>query len=123
MIKRIIFVEDGTVDLDDLKDSLGDDTKVVVYRQGSNPPSVLELKEPARYAYEDEIEKNRMEKEISSLKAKIKTLTSLNNELEDGLSVAGGIICEKCGKENGDEGCVGCKLCDKDELIKIGREI
>lgn len=30
MIKRIIFVEDGTVDLDGLNDSLGEDTKEIL---------------------------------------------------------------------------------------------
>lgn len=53
MIKRIIFVEDGTTDIDDLKQSLGGDTKVIVYRQGGNPPSVLELREPAKSTADD----------------------------------------------------------------------
>ena len=74
MIKRIIVVEDGTVDLDDLQETLGDDTKIIVYRQGSNPPNILELQEPARYAYENERESNRLEKEVSSLNTRLKSL-------------------------------------------------
>lgn len=34
MIKTFIFVEDGSVDLDELKNSVGDDVLVVTYRQG-----------------------------------------------------------------------------------------
>lgn len=68
MIKRIIFVEDGTTDLDDLKKSLGDDTKVVVYRQGGNPPSVLELREPAKSGTEESgVVQNEYTKELLEL--------------------------------------------------------
>ena len=81
MIKRIIVVEDGTVDLDDLQETLGDDTKIIVYRQGSNPPNILELQEPARYAYENERERNRLEKEVSSLNTRLKSLLDENNDL------------------------------------------
>lgn len=38
MIKTFIFVEDGSVDLDELKNSVGVDVLVVPYRQGSAPP-------------------------------------------------------------------------------------
>lgn len=123
MIKRIIFVEDGTVDLDDLNESLGDDTKVIAYRQGSNPPSVLELREPAKYANEDERERNRLEKEVSSLNARLRASLDETNDLENALTVAQGIICEKCGKEGSEEGCGNCKLNERKELIEIGREI
>lgn len=34
MIKTFIFVEDGSVDLDELKSSVGDDVLVISYRQG-----------------------------------------------------------------------------------------
>lgn len=34
MIKTFIFVEDGSVDLDELKSSVGDDVLVIPYRQG-----------------------------------------------------------------------------------------
>jgi hypothetical protein len=122
MIKRIIFVEDGTVDLDGLNDSLGEDTKVIVYRQGATPPSVLELREPARYANEDERDRNRLEKEVSSLNARLRASLDENNDLSNALTVARGIICDKCGKENSED-CENCKLNNSKELIKIGREI
>ena len=122
MIKRIIFVEDGTVDLDGLNDSLGEDTKVIVYRQGATPPSVLELREPARDANEDERDRNRLEKEVSSLNARLRASLDENNDLSNALTVARGIICDKCGKENSED-CENCKLNNSKELIKIGREI
>lgn len=35
MIKNILYVEDGSVDIDELENNLGKETKIVVYRQGS----------------------------------------------------------------------------------------
>lgn len=46
MIKTFIFVEDGSVDLDELKSSVGDDVLVVTYRQGAAPPQIQQPKEP-----------------------------------------------------------------------------
>ena len=46
MIKTFIFVEDGSVDLDELKNSVGDDVLVVTYRQGAAPPQIQQPKEP-----------------------------------------------------------------------------
>ena len=44
MIKTFIFVEDGSVDLDELKSSVGDDVLVIPYRQGAAPPEIRQLK-------------------------------------------------------------------------------
>ena len=38
MIKNVLYVEDGSVDVEDLGQTLGCETKIIVYRQGSNPP-------------------------------------------------------------------------------------
>ena len=46
MIKNIIYVEDGSVDVDELIDSLDETTKVILYRQGSQPPRVEQLSQP-----------------------------------------------------------------------------
>ena len=46
MIKTFIFVEDGSVDLDELKNSVGDDVLVVSYRQGATPPHIQQPREP-----------------------------------------------------------------------------
>lgn len=40
MIKTFIFVEDGSVDIDELKNSVGDDTLITAYRQGGRPPEI-----------------------------------------------------------------------------------
>ena len=42
---RILCVEDGSVDIDALENGELRDGKVLVYRQGSKPPFVLEIPE------------------------------------------------------------------------------
>ena len=46
MIKTFIFVEDGSVDLDELKGAVGDDVLVVPYRQGATPPQIQQPRKP-----------------------------------------------------------------------------
>ena len=46
MIKTFLFVEDGSVDLDELKNSVGDDVLVVPYRQGAASPEIRQPREP-----------------------------------------------------------------------------
>lgn len=46
MIKTFIFVEDGSVDLDELKSNVGDDVLVIPYRQGAAPPAIQQPREP-----------------------------------------------------------------------------
>lgn len=46
MIKTFIFVEDGSVDLDELKSNVGDDVLVISYRQGAAPPAIQQPREP-----------------------------------------------------------------------------
>ena len=46
MIKNIIYVEDGSIDVDELIAELDETTKVIVYRQGSTSPKVEQLQEP-----------------------------------------------------------------------------
>ena len=46
MIKTFIFVEDGSVDLDELKSSVGDDVLVISYRQGATAPAIQQPREP-----------------------------------------------------------------------------
>jgi hypothetical protein len=43
MIKRFLYVEDGSVCVDDLEKTLDGETKIIVYRQGSHPPILVEL--------------------------------------------------------------------------------
>lgn len=47
-IKKFLFVEDGSVDVDALEEALEDgcpDIHVVVYRQGSTPPKLVDIYE------------------------------------------------------------------------------
>lgn len=46
MIKTFIFVEDGSIDLEELKENLGDEVKVIVYRQGATPPTIKQPEKP-----------------------------------------------------------------------------
>lgn len=46
MIKTFIFVEDGSIDLDEIKNSVGSDVHIVQYRQGSRPPEIQQPREP-----------------------------------------------------------------------------
>ena len=46
MFKNIIYVEDGSIDYDELVASLDETTKVILYRQGSQPPRVEQLQQP-----------------------------------------------------------------------------
>lgn len=48
MIKNIIYVEDGSVDVEELKEKLDFDTEIIVYRQGSTPPVLVQPTTPLR---------------------------------------------------------------------------
>ena len=45
-IKKFLFIEDGSVDIDDLGERLAGNPEiaVVVYRQGSLPPQLVDIK-------------------------------------------------------------------------------
>lgn len=53
MIKNIIYVEDGSVDVDELQESLGEDTKIIVYRQGASRPIVEQLSNSINTDFDD----------------------------------------------------------------------
>jgi hypothetical protein len=53
MIKNILYVEDGSVDVDELEDSLGNETKVIVYRKGSIMPMLVQPIEPIKTEIDD----------------------------------------------------------------------
>ena len=46
MYKSILYVEDGSVDVDQLYQDLGEDVYVVIYRQGSQPPKLEQPEKP-----------------------------------------------------------------------------
>ena len=80
MIKTFIFVEDGSVDIDELQCELGDETKVIVYRQGASRPEIKQPESPI-YTFKDksyEATKNVLEKVLS-----YKMSNKLYKELEE----------------------------------------
>lgn len=63
MFKNIIYVEDGSIDYDKLVDSLDETTKVISYRQGSQPPRVEQLQQPINDTFDSicEHQKSKLE--------------------------------------------------------------
>ena len=45
-IKKFLFIEDGSVDTDDLGERLASNPEIVIviYRQGSRPPQLVDIK-------------------------------------------------------------------------------
>lgn len=64
MFKNIIYVEDGSIDYDELIDSLDETTKVILYRQGSKPPKVEQLQQPINDTFDSicEQQKSKLER-------------------------------------------------------------
>ena len=80
MIKTFIFVEDGSVDFDALQRTVGDETKVIVYRQGASSPEIKQPEFPIS-TFKDksyEATKNVLEKVLS-----YKMSSKLYKELEE----------------------------------------
>ena len=46
MIKTFIFVEDGSIDVEELENALGSESKVIVYRQGASRPEIKQPESP-----------------------------------------------------------------------------
>ena len=63
MFKNIIYVEDGSIDYDELVDSLDETTKVILYKQGSQPPRVEQLQQPINDTFDSicEHQKSKLE--------------------------------------------------------------
>lgn len=53
MIKNILYVEDGSVDIDALEETLNSETKIIVYRQGSTPPVLVQPEQPISDIFEE----------------------------------------------------------------------
>ena len=65
MIKNIIYVEDGSVDVDELQLSLGEDTKIIVYRQGATKPVIEQLATPIQTAFDYSEREAKREKTLN----------------------------------------------------------
>lgn len=61
-IKNIIYVEDGSVDVDSLQEDLGEDTKIIIYRQNSKRPEIEQLATPIETEYDNYF--NKLKKEV-----------------------------------------------------------
>lgn len=75
MIKNILYVEDGSVDVDELIDELDETTKVIVYRQGSKPP-ILVQPETSINNYTDSV-CLMQEKRLDNVKATLEEVFNL----------------------------------------------
>jgi hypothetical protein len=53
MIKNILYVEDGSVDVDELDKLLGEETKIIVYRQGGVIPKLEQVNFPINTKRDD----------------------------------------------------------------------
>lgn len=91
MYKSILYVEDGSVDVDQFKQDLGDDVYVVVYRQGSTPPKLVQPEQPLESVIDSvRVElSNKLEKaqtvleEVFEMKMSKKLLKKLNDLYTD----------------------------------------
>lgn len=68
-IRNIIYVEDGSIDVDDLLESLDETTKVIVYRQGSKPPILVQPENPVNDLFDGEIA--RLKNQLRALRKRL----------------------------------------------------
>lgn len=74
MIKTIILVEDGSVDTDELKESVGEETLVIPYRQGAPLPHIEQPREPIDKTVVDILFKQHEDRREATCKALEKVL-------------------------------------------------
>lgn len=84
MIKTFIFVEDGSVDIDELKGEVGNDVRVIAYRQGATMPTICQPKEPVKdiLDYQDQRIFKPTEKALNEVLTKCKISKKVRNILE-----------------------------------------
>lgn len=88
MIKRFLYIEDGSVDVDSLRDELGEDTMIIVYRQGAAPPIIAEPIEPA-WGLFDSLNNNLLN-ENEVLKKRIKELEKYESIVKESMQAKAG---------------------------------
>ena len=123
MIKTFIFVEDGSVDLDELKSSVGDDVLVIPYRQGATPPAIQQPKEPVSQNSCME----QLKAENFSLRKQLIAITEFALEMCDEDDCAGdesvGLpSCEMWKDYEDERGCIYCECSLKRFLTKLKGE-
>ena len=86
MIKNILYVEDGSVDVDELMDELGEETRIIVYRQGSKLTVLIQPEEPISTVVDDYIgrlEKSRQEAtELIEIAMSLDSMDKVQNLLQ-----------------------------------------
>ena len=98
MIKSILYVEDGSVDVDQLQEDLGEDVYVIVYRQGSCPPILTQPEKPlqSRLDSENVYLRNKIEQakkklnltcDVKKSKKLLALLKDVFDELDSGVEV------------------------------------
>ena len=123
MIKTFIFVEDGSVDLDELKSSVGDDVHVIPYRQGAAPPAIQQPREPvSQNSYLEQLKAENF-----SLREQLIAITKFALEMcdEDGCAgdeSVGLPSCEMWKDYEDERGCVYCECSLKRFLEKLKGE-
>ena len=124
MIKTFIFVEDGSVDLDELKNSVGDGVLVLSYRRGATPPAIQQPREPVSQKREME----KLESEIFSLWEKLVEIGNFALKMcdEDGCKgdeSVGLPACEMWREYKDERGCVLCGCYLKNFILELKKRI
>lgn len=91
MIKTFIFVEDGSVDIEELKNSVNRETLVVAYRQGTRVPQIQQPASPVYASDDDDVNKFREDIGEFFKKALIGDCYTMNYFMRRDIEV----LCEK----------------------------
>lgn len=69
MYKSILYVEDGSVDIGKLEEDLGEDVYVIVFRQGSRQPTLVQPEKPLQSVLDGKCVclQNKIDKAIKTL--------------------------------------------------------
>lgn len=85
MIKTFIFVEDGSVDIDELKEDVGNDVRVIAYRQGAAVPIIQQPAEPVKdiFDFQDTHIYKPTQKALNEVLSKCKISKKVRKILEE----------------------------------------
>lgn len=81
MIKTFIFVEDGSVDIDELQSAVGDDTLVLAYRKGCGCPQIQQPEYPVSQYKDRALDETR--EVLNEVLSSCKMSKTLRQKLEE----------------------------------------